>query len=188
MYRLWKGLLDYWIGNDSEVYVITPLIDAKRVADLFLMLVKHRLSNSTVTLLTMERCDSDDRFSKVYKHAKEMVRDLKAPNKKRLIVEDRIKVASDRLSVKFGAFHCRLIAAVRGDTTEVLLSSANFHNWHFYYDHSDLVIYMRMASEDFKYNYLEPLGLAEMETENGDVTPTGERTPTPTGSPGREST
>ena len=140
--------------------MVTPLLDAKRVADLMLVMVKHRLSRSQMTLLTTQRCDSEDKFPKVFKHAKDMLRDLKAPNKKRLVVEERLKLALERLEVKYGTFHCRFIAATRGDTTEMLLTSANFHNWHFYYDHSDLVVFLRMPTEDFRLHYLEPLGIA----------------------------
>ncbi len=42
-YRLWKGLLDQWMSTDGTVYVITPLLDSKRLADILLLLVKHKV-------------------------------------------------------------------------------------------------------------------------------------------------
>ncbi len=43
IYRLWKGLLDQWISTAGTVYVVSPLFDAKRVADILLLLVKHKV-------------------------------------------------------------------------------------------------------------------------------------------------
>ncbi len=90
-----------------------------------------------------------------------MLKNLKNPNTgKKLIVDERLLAALKRFDAKFGAFHCKLIACVRDETTEMLLTSANFHNWHFHYDHSDMVVYFRLPTDDFRDFYLEPLGLA----------------------------
>ena len=108
----------------------------------------------------MSRCDGDTKFPKVYKHARHMLKTLKNPNTgKKLIVDERLNQAIKRVDSKFGGFHLKLIACVRNETTEVLLTSANFHNWHFHYDHSDMVVYFRLPTDDFRESYLEPLGL-----------------------------
>ena len=108
----------------------------------------------------MSRCDGDTKFPKVYKHARHMLKTLKNPNTgKKLIVDERLNQALKRVDSKFGGFHLKLIACVRNETTELLLTSANFHNWHFHYDHSDMVVYFRLPTDDFRESYLEPLGL-----------------------------
>ncbi len=108
----------------------------------------------------MSRCDGDTKFPKVYKHARHMLKTLKNPNTgKKLIVDERLNQALKRVDTKFGGFHLKLIACVRNETTELLLTSANFHNWHFHYDHSDMVVYFRLPTDDFRESYLEPLGL-----------------------------
>ncbi len=109
----------------------------------------------------MNRCDGEVKFPKIYKNARQMLKNLKNPNTgKKLIVDERLLAALKRFDAKFGAFHCKLIACVREETTEMLLTSANFHNWHFHYDHSDMVVYFRLPTDDFRDFYLEPLGLA----------------------------
>ena len=108
----------------------------------------------------MSRCDGDMKFPKVYKHARHMLKTLKNPNTgKKLLVDERLNQALKRVDSKFGGFHLKLIACVRNETTELLLTSANFHNWHFHYDHSDMVVYFRLPTDDFRESYLEPLGL-----------------------------
>ncbi len=117
-------------------------------------------SQSKVLIHTMSRCDGDTKFPKVYKHARHMLKTLKNPNNgKKLIVDERLNQALKRVDTKFGGFHLKLIACVRNETTELLLTSANFHNWHFHYDHSDMVVYFRLPTDDFRESYLEPLGL-----------------------------
>ncbi len=160
VYRLWKGLLDQWLSSDALVYIITPLLDAKRLADILLLLAKHKLSRSRVQLFTTMRCDGELKFPKVFKHARELVKELRGPNKKRLIVDERLNMAMERLETKFGGFHCKIIACCRPQYTEMVLTSASFHSMHFHYDHSDTVLFMRMPSEDFFNNYMYPLGMA----------------------------
>jgi len=160
VYRLWKGLLDQWISSEGRVYLITPLMDAKRLADVILMVAKHKRSKSRVQLYTNIRCDGELKYPKVYKQAKQMVMELKNSNKKRLIVDDRLKLALERLDVKFGSFHVKLLAWCSPQYTEVLLTSASAHAMHFHHEHADQVLFMRMHSDEFTKNYLAPLGLA----------------------------
>jgi hypothetical protein len=69
VYRLWRGLLDAWIAAaGADVYVVTPLLDAKRLSDVLLMLVKHKLSGTRVHLMCLNRCDADAKFPKVSLH------------------------------------------------------------------------------------------------------------------------
>jgi len=160
IYRLWKGLLDQWIRGDNRIHVVTPLIDSKRLADLYLTIAKHKLSKSRVQLFTTPRSDGDQKFPKVVKAAKDMIRELKNTTKKRLIVEERLSAALERLDTKFGSFHCKFIACVQTHFTEILSTSASFHAMHFHFEHVDTILFMRMHTEDFINNYLEPLGLA----------------------------
>jgi len=74
IYRLWRTLLDQWIGvAGADVYVVTPLLDARRLADILLMLVKHKLTRSRVHVYTLHRCDAEHKFSRVYKEARDLL-------------------------------------------------------------------------------------------------------------------
>ena len=106
------------------------------------------------------RCDGENKYPKVFKQARDLLKDLKNPNKKRLIVDDRLNLALERLDTKFGSFHCKMIAWCSPQYTELLLTSASFHSMHFHYEHSDMVLFMRLHTDEFTKNYLEPMGLA----------------------------
>jgi len=160
VYRLWKGLVDQWLSGEGRLYLISPLLDAKRLADIILLIAKHKRTRSRVQLYTNMRCDGELKYPKVFKQAKDLVKDLKNPNKKRLIVEDRLQLALERLDPKFGSFHCKLIASCTPQFTEVLVTSASFHAMHFHYEHTDMVLFMRLHTDEFTKNYLAPLGLA----------------------------
>lgn len=41
-YTLWKSLLDYWFRMGSVVTIVTPQIDAERLADILLLMLKNR--------------------------------------------------------------------------------------------------------------------------------------------------
>jgi hypothetical protein len=163
IYRLWRGLLDQWAGRGGDLYVITPLIDAKRVADLLLTLVKHRSSRTRAQVFTMPNCDGDIKWAKVVKDAKEILRELKSPNKKRLVADERIHLAEERLSARFGRFHCKMVATCNLETglAEILLSSASFHKYHFDLESGDTAVYFKLSAESLVNNYLAPLGLEQ---------------------------
>ena len=110
--------------------------------------------------MTMPKCDGEQKFPKVFKQAKDMIKTLKGRQKRRLIADERMKLASDRLEARFSGFHCKFIAVTRADRAEVLTTSANFHKWHFELDNGDMISYFRMSKSDLKRYYLEPLGLA----------------------------
>ena len=160
IYRLWRGLLDQWISTGADVYVVTPLLDAKRLSDVLLMLVKHKLSGTRVHLMCLNRCDADAKFPKVLKDAKDILRELKAPNKKRLVQEERLKSAEQRLDVRFGRFHCKLIAMCHNGRAEVMVTSASYHKWHFELENGDTLAHFKLTTGELVNNYLAPLGLA----------------------------
>lgn len=160
IYRLWRTLLDQWIGVvGADVYVITPLLDARRLADILLMLVKHKFSRSRVHIYTLHRCDGEHKFSRVYREARDLLQELKAPNKNRLLSDERVKFAAQRLQVKFGRFHCKMIALRVDASAEMLTTSASFHRWHFELESGDTVLHVRMAADELVSNYIAPLGL-----------------------------
>ena len=182
VYRLWRALIDTWLGypsspnvgiqlddNGGHVYIISPLIDSKRIADLLLLLVKHRLSHCRMHIYTMQRCSGEDgKFERVFKDAKEMVRGLRDPvTKKRVVVEERLKKALARLDIRFGRFQTKMIAYSRDDFAELLTTSANFHSWNFVHDNTDNVCYFRLPAADLKHCYLDPLGLGNTDDVNG---------------------
>ena len=159
IYRLWRGLLDQWISRGGDIYIISPLLDSRRLADVLLILVKHRLAPSRLHIFTMPKCDGEAKFSRVFKDAKEMIRKIKGPNKKRLVAEERMKLAIQRLEAKFGRFHCKIIASCVGNEAEVMVTSASFHKWHYEFESGDIVCHFRLSTEELITHYLAPLGL-----------------------------
>lgn len=41
-YTLWKSLMDYWFRMGAVVTIVTPQIDAERLADILLLMLKNR--------------------------------------------------------------------------------------------------------------------------------------------------
>lgn len=198
IYRLWRGLLDDWVGRGGDVYIVSPLFDARRLADILLILVKHRLTGSRVHLFTMERCDPDFKFPKMFREAKDLVKAIKGRNKNRLVAEERLKLATQRLDAKFGRFHCKLISYCGGDDAEVLLTSASFHKFHFQAESGDTVLHAKLTPKELINSYISPLGLAHqvpvdtpspsessmVPSEDPEATtPVGSQPPTPLDSP-----
>lgn len=183
VYNLWRGLIDTWLGypmavpglhenpEDSigHVYIISPLIDSKRLADVLLLLIKHRLTSCRLHIYTMQRCSGEDgKFERVFKDAKEMVRGIRDPTtKRRAVVEERLRQALTRIDIRFGRFQTKMVAYHREDYAELLLTSANFHAWNFAHENSDSVCYLRLPSSDLKQSYLTPLGLLDGPESNG---------------------
>ncbi|ELU15962.1 hypothetical protein CAPTEDRAFT_193615 [Capitella teleta] len=159
IYRLWRGLLDHWVESGDDVYIVTPHLDAKRLADAILILAKHRLAMSRLHVFTVSHCDGENKYNKVLKDAKEMTRDLKGPNKKRLLSEERLNFTLNRLEAKFGRFRCKLIAVCRENHAEVMMTSASFHHWCFENEGTDSVAFFKLSAKELIQQYLAPLGL-----------------------------
>ena len=134
-------------------------MDAIRLKDILLMIIKHRQSTCRVRIATLLKCDGDDRFHKMCLKAKNLIRELKGPNRKRLISEERLRSALDSIDVRIGNFNCKFAAVCYDNRAELLLTSANFHKMHFDVDKGDTVAYLSFAAEDFYGAYIEPLGL-----------------------------
>lgn len=194
IYRLWRGLLDHWVGLGGDIYVISPIIDAKRLADILLILVKHKLSTSRLHLYTLHKCDGENKYQKVLKDAEAIVKDIKGPNKKRLVTDDRLKHALQRIDTRLGRLYCKMIAYCSEDRASALITSASFHKWHFDIECGDTVVHFEMRPRDLVNNYLAPLGLAHqvlLEGSSMTPSPTDEHfpsqlptpLPTPTGPP-----
>ena len=117
--------------------------------------------------------------------------DLKAPNKNRLLSEERVRFAAQRLQVKFGRFHCKMIAVRVDANAETLTTSASFHRWHFELESGDTVFYTRMTADELVNNYIAPLGLDHQPSvgvdEDDEVSPTISPNMTPSMSSSRPS-
>ena len=160
IYRLWRGLLDSWVQRSGDIYIVSPQIDAQRLADVLLVLVKHKLSTSRVHLLTMSRCDLDKPYNKVLREARDVIAELRAPNRNRLVSEERLARAQARLDVRFGRQNSKLTAVCWEERAELLLTSASAHRWHFDLECADTVVHFDMRPSDLVNNYLAPMGLA----------------------------
>ena len=160
IYRLWRGLIEHWVAQGGDVYVVTPQIDARRLADILLILVKHKLSTSRMHIYTMNKCDLDKTYAKVLKDARDVIKALKAPSGKRLVADERLKHAEQRVDVRYGRLYCKLIAVCFQDRAEALLTSASFHKWHFDIECGDTLVHFDLRPKDLINNYLAPLGLA----------------------------
>lgn len=162
IYRLWKGMMDEWLCRGGTVFIVSPLIDARRVADILLLLVKHasKSNNCKVKMLCLEQCDGRLNFNKILAIAKNKVLRVKGPNGRRLVRGYRLNYGiNDRLEVKHANFHCKLIAHMRSDgIVDILLTSANFHRWHLDVDNGDFVQKITLTMDQFNKNYLQHIG------------------------------
>ena len=148
------------------MYISSPLLDAMRMRDILLLLIKHRCSRTQLKLCTQPKCDGESKYPRILKLARDMIKTYKGPKKKRLISDERLKGAVEAVDVKFALFNCKFIAVSFEEKTDMLISSASFHKWHFDFDSGDLCTLVQMSTDDFRQNYLEPLGLAHMVEHN----------------------
>lgn len=155
-------MLDKWMNARARVVVASPSIDARRLADIYLLAIKNKGRGFQVRICTQPKT-MGKKFDEIQKEAREMVRKLrKLDGKKQLFSREVIDWALETVRVQFLSFHCNFISgAMSEERNEIIITSANFNGLYFEVDAHDTVNYARMTEMGLNQFYLEPLGISQ---------------------------
>ncbi len=152
VYRTWKSLLHKWFSQEhTQVYIVTPIIDAKRlkdIVDIFLLsrthanigafFVRRQCEDFSIkTFITMKRdamFDYDAKFHPVIDY--KIFRQITHPWK---------------------PFHANFIAGVKDGQAEVMVTSARFTGNYFTTDNMETVSFQKMSEDSFKSQFIAPI-------------------------------
>lgn len=159
--KMWKRLIDDWLGCGATVYVVTPRIDEERLFQLFLLMIHNKGTGAHCSLVTPAKTTDGIKFIKVLTTARRMMKKTRTPRtQKRMVSDVKMNWAMKNLSVHHEKFSTNFIAAFKDDEGEVLSTTAHFHKKHFHTDQKDNVIYSKVSTDELRRNYLFPLGLS----------------------------
>lgn len=159
--KMWKSLIDDWLGCGATVYVVTPRIDEERLFQLFLLMIRNKGTGFHVTLVTPSKTADGVKFIKVLNIARRMMKKTRTPRtQKRLLSDVKMHWAMTNLKVHHENFSTNFVAGYKDDEAEVLSTTAHFHKSHFHTNQRDNVTYTRISTDDLQRNYLFPLGLS----------------------------
>lgn len=156
IYRLWKSTLHHWFSEpDRKVYIVTPFLDAARLNDVCNIVLDHRLEANLDAIYVRSLCDHDRDIHSVKKNViqKYRVHD-------QVFIEYKIYA---NIFYPLKNFHAKFIACIKGNTAEVLMTSASFHGDHFDYSNMDSVQYQTMSDVDFISRFLGPINASIFE-------------------------
>lgn len=161
--KLWKSLIDDWLGCGAQIYIVTPRIDEERLFQIYLLMIRNKGTAFTITLVTPEKSADGDRFKKTLETTKRMMKKTRTTRQqKRLVSDIKMQWAMDTLIVHHESFSTNFVAASKDDEAEVLTTTAHFHKSHFHKNQKDNVCYNKLASADLGRNYLFPLGVSRV--------------------------
>lgn len=157
--RLWKSLIDDWLGCGATLYIVTPRIDEERLFQLFLLMIRNKGTASQATLVTPEKFQGVQ-FKKVLDTTRRMMKKTRTPRaQKRLVSDVKMQWAFENLHVHHENFSTNFVAAFKDEEAEVLTTTAHFHKTHFHSNQKDNVCYNKLSTTDLKRNYLFPLNV-----------------------------
>lgn len=157
--RLWKSLIDDWLGCGATLYIVTPRIDEERLFQLFLLMIRNKGTASQATLVTPVKFQGVQ-FKKVLDTTRRMMKKTRTPrSQKRLVSDVKMQWAFENLHVHHESFTTNFIAAFKDEEAEVLTTTAHFHKSHFHSNQKDNVCYNKLSTTDLKRNYLFPLNV-----------------------------
>lgn len=158
--KIWKSMIDDWLGCGATLYVVTPRIDEERLFQLFLLMIRNKGTGFCCTLVTPAKSQDGVKFIKVLNTAKRMMKKTRTPRtQKRLLSDVKIHWAMTNLNIQHETFSTNFIAGFKDDEAEVLSTTAHFHKSHFLTNQRDNVSYTRISTDELRRNYLFPLGL-----------------------------
>lgn len=159
--KMWKSLIDDWLGCGATVYVVTPRIDEERLFQIFLLMIRNKGTGFHITLVTPSKSPDGVKFIKVLNTARRMMKKTRTPRtQKRLVSDIKMHWAMTSLSMHHENFSTNFIAGFKDDEAEVLSTTAHFHKAHFHSNQRDNVSYNRISTDELRRNYLFPLGLS----------------------------
>lgn len=147
VYPLWKSLLDKWFSDAScRVFIVTPFLDATRLADICSIVLRHRLTANLDSIYVHQQCDKKLQIHDVKKRALD-----KFEPKEQMYLEYKIYSNMIYPAKKFNA---AFIGCVKGDEARVLVTSASFHGNHFGSSCMETVFYQQMTEVEFVAKFL----------------------------------
>ena len=154
LYAVWSSLLNRWFSDPhTKVFIITAAIDMATLKRLCHLVLNHRVTAALEMLATplQSRCG---RLADIRREVMEQL-----PPRDRVFAE--YKVYS---SMVFPAteFQAKFIAGVRGDSVEVLSTSADAETNHFRAEHCSMVQFQTVSLAEFDRRLLGPV-LASVE-------------------------
>ena len=150
VYRLWKSLLHHWFADPQrKVYIVTPTLDTTRRVDICQIILQHRNQANLDAFFVRQQCDQDGKIFEVKQNALN-----KFDAKDQMFLEYKIYT---NIIYPMKRFDAKFIACTKGDTAEVLVTSAGFHGDHFDHSNMETVQYQTMSDVEFIRGFLCPI-------------------------------
>lgn len=152
IYPLWKFLLSRWLSKPSHiVYLATPYLDDKRMTDVCDIVIENPYTaNKGALFVRRKRCYEEKKITEIIKNAMLNIPEDNHPIIKKKIFE-KIFLQMPRKN-----FHSKFIGCIYKERAEVLVTSANFTNFHFGIKNYESVVYHEMTKAEFIERFLVP--------------------------------
>lgn len=150
----WKVII-----SGGALTVASPSIDARRLADIYLLLIRNKGRPFSIQLYTQLK---PQKFKEAVDDAKTILAKIKDEEikKRSLLNKQDIEWAVNKIPTTFHSFHCNFIAAaIAEDKNEILVTSARFTRTHFDLGACDTVSHAKMTDKGLREFYLLPLGI-----------------------------
>ncbi|KAL8589686.1 hypothetical protein ACOMHN_027194 [Nucella lapillus] len=149
LYAVWTGLLNRWFADpDTKVFIITSAIDAPSLERLCHVVLNHRLTASLEMLATPLR----SHCGKLADIRREVM--LTFPVKDRVFAEYKVY---NSMVYPGTPFQAKFVAGLRGDSVQVLLTSADAERKHFQEGHACTAVFQVMSASEFDCRFLAPI-------------------------------
>lgn len=151
IYRLWKSLLHWWFSDpDSKVYLVTPFLDASRLAEICQIILQHKNEASLDAFYVRQQCDRERKIHEVKQDALKQFKDAND----QMFIEYKIFA---NIIYPMKRFHAKFMARVKSGEAQVLVTSANFHADHFEHSNMETVQFLTMSETKFIKDILGPI-------------------------------
>ena len=151
IYCLWKSLLHSWFSDpDSKVYLVTPFLDASRLAEICQIILQHKNEASLAAFYVRQQCDRERKIHEVKQDALKLFKDAND----QMFIEYKI---FPNIIYPMKRFHAKFMACVKSDEAQVVVTSANFHGDHFEHSNMETVQFLTMSEAKFLKDILGPI-------------------------------
>lgn len=151
IYRLWKSLLHSWFSDpDSKVYLVTPFLDASRLAEICQIILQHKNEASLDAFYVRQQCDRERKIHEVKQDALKLFKDAND----KMFIEYKI---FQSIIYPTKRFHAKFMACVKSGEAQVVVTSANFHGDHFEHSNMETVQFLTMSEAKFIKDILGPI-------------------------------
>lgn len=154
IYPLWKSLLSQWLSKPSHtVYLATPYLDDKRMADICNIVIENPdTANIKALFVRRKKCWFKKNITEIVENAMLNIPEDNHPIIKKTIFEKIF------LQMPQKYFHSKFIGCIYKEKAEVLVTSANFTSFHFDIENYESVVYHETTKAEFIERFLVPLG------------------------------